>query len=58
MDPRLDHIEKERAGKSCVILNPRRKFFHTDEHREVCPPGLPTVRRIGLAELLREFGRV
>ncbi len=28
------------------------------EFREVCPHGRPIVRRIGLAEQLREFGRV
>jgi hypothetical protein len=44
--------------ESCIRLNPRRKFFHIGQHREVSPHGLPIVTRIGLAELLREFRRV
>jgi hypothetical protein len=48
----------ELAGGLASDSTPLRKFFHTGEHFEVCPHGLPIVRRIGLAELLREFGRV
>ena len=28
------------------------------EFREICPHGRPIVKRIALADLLREFGRV
>ena len=34
------------------------KEWSACELRAVCPHGRPIVKRIGLAELLREFGRV
>ena len=37
---------------------PLLKEWSACELRAVCPHGRPIVKRIGLAELLREFGRV